>query len=88
MIKCSHLTPKSIYSYIVYLVIANFLIDPRIGCACLTHSLFAILLCEHVGLHILSIRGHPFVVLFVLVFLAKWMYKSAQAPLKAQVLPG
>ena len=34
MIKCSHLTPKSIYSYIDDLVIANFLIDARFGCAC------------------------------------------------------
>ena len=34
MIKCSHLTPKSIYSYIDDLVIANFLIDARIVCAC------------------------------------------------------
>ena len=29
MIKCSHLTPKSIKSYIDDLVIANFLIDAR-----------------------------------------------------------
>ena len=29
-----HLTPKSIYSYIDDLVIANCLIDARIGCAC------------------------------------------------------
>ena len=29
-----HLTPKSIYSYIDDLVIANCLIDDRIGCAC------------------------------------------------------
>ena len=34
MIKCSHLTPKSIYSYIDDLVIANCLIVARIGCAC------------------------------------------------------
>ena len=34
MIKCSHLTPKSIYSYIDDLVIANCLIDARIVCAC------------------------------------------------------
>ena len=34
MIKCSHLTPNSIYSYIDDLVIANCLIDARIGCAC------------------------------------------------------
>ena len=30
MIKCSHLTPKSIYSYIDDLVIANCLIDARV----------------------------------------------------------
>ena len=52
MIKCSHLTPKSIYSYIDDLVIANCLIDARIGCACLTHISFAILLCEHFAMHI------------------------------------
>ena len=34
MIKCSHLTPKSIYSYIDDLVITNCLIDAKIGCAC------------------------------------------------------
>ena len=34
MIKCSHLTPQSIYSYIDDLVIANCLIDARSGCAC------------------------------------------------------
>ena len=77
MIKCSYLTPKSIYSYIDNLVITNCLIDARIGFACLTHISLAILLCEHVGLHIFPIRGHPFVVLIVLVFLAKWMYKNA-----------
>ena len=37
------------------------------GCACLTHISVAILLCEHVGCMILSIQGHPFVVLIVLV---------------------
>ena len=42
MIKCSHLTPKSIYSYVDDLVIANCLIDARIGCACFAifHSSF------------------------------------------------
>ena len=77
MIKCSHLPPKSIYSYIDDNVIAHCLIVARIGCACLTHISFAILLCEHVDLHVFIIRGHPFVVLIVLVFLAKWMYKNA-----------
>ena len=51
MIKCSHLAPKSIYSYIDDYVIAHCLIDARIDCACLTHISFAILLCEHVGMH-------------------------------------
>ena len=77
MIKCSHLAPKSIYSYIDDYVITHCVIDARIGCACLTHISFAILLCEHVGLHVFFIRGHPFVVLIDLVFLAKWMYKNA-----------
>ena len=49
MIKCSHLTPKSIYSYIDDLVIANCLIDARVFVHALPHISFAILLCEHVG---------------------------------------
>ena len=48
MIKCSHLTPKSIYSYIDDLVIANCLIDARIGCACFATYFICHLLCEHV----------------------------------------
>ena len=48
MIKCSHLTPKSIYSYIDDLVIANCLIDARVIVHALSHISFAILLCEHV----------------------------------------
>ena len=77
MIKCSHLTPKSIYSYIDDLVIANCLIDARIVCACLTHISFDILLCEHVDC-IFFIRGHPLVALIVWSFsFAKWMDKNA-----------
>ena len=49
MIKCSHLTPKSIYSYIDDLVIANCLIDARIGCACLVTYFICHLLREHAG---------------------------------------
>ena len=49
MIKCSHLTPKLIYSYIDDLVIAYCLIDARVFVHALTHISFAILLCEHVG---------------------------------------
>ena len=48
MIKYSHLTPKSIYSYIDDLVIANCLIDARLVVHALPHILFVILLCEHV----------------------------------------
>ena len=48
MIKCSHLTPKSIYSYIDDLVIANCLIDARMVVHALPHVSFVILLCEHV----------------------------------------
>ena len=48
MIKCSHLTPKSIYSYIDDLVIANWLIDARVFVHALAHISFATLLCEHV----------------------------------------
>src|SRR5215216_2785575 len=69
MIKCSHLTPKSIYSYIDDLVIANCLIDARVMVHALPHILFAILLCEHVECTFFSIRGHPLVVLIVWPFL-------------------
>ena len=48
MIKCSHLTPKSIYSYIDDLVITNCLIDARVFVHALPHISFAILLREHV----------------------------------------
>ena len=48
MIKWSHLTPKSKYSYIDDLVIANCLIDARLVVHALSHILSAILLCEHV----------------------------------------
>ena len=41
MIKCSHLTPKSIYSYIDDLVIANCLIDARVSVHVLSHISFA-----------------------------------------------
>ena len=78
MIKCSHLTPKSIYSYIDDLVIAICLIDARVFVHTLPHISFDILLFEHVGCIILSIRGHPFVALIVWSFLfAKWMDKNA-----------
>ena len=49
MIKCSHLPPKSIYSYIDGLVITNFLIHARVFVHALPHISFVILLCEHVG---------------------------------------
>ena len=77
MIKCSHLTPQSIYSYIDDLVIANCLIDARVFVHALPHISFAILLREHVGCIIFSIQGHPFVVLIVWFLLAKWMDKNA-----------
>ena len=77
MIKCSHSAPKSIYSYIDDLVIANCLIDTRVYVHALSHVSFAILLCDHVGSIIFSIRGHPFVVLIVWLLLAKWMDKNA-----------
>ena len=54
MIKCSHLTPKSIYSYIDDLVITNCLIDARMVVHALPHISFVILLCEHVGCIIYS----------------------------------
>ena len=46
-IKCSHLTLKSIYSYIDDLVITNCLIDARVFVHALPHISFSILLCEH-----------------------------------------
>ena len=77
MIKCSHLTPKSIYSYIDDLVIANCLIDARVLVHALPHLSFAILLCEHVDC-IFFIRGHPLVALIVWPFsFAKCMDKNA-----------
>ena len=77
MIKCSHLTPKSIYSYIDDLVIANCLIDARIGCACFA-TYFAILLCEHVGAYFTHSRTSTccFDCLGSFLF-AKWMDKNA-----------
>ena len=69
MIKCSHLTPKSIYSYIDDLVIANCLIDARIGCACFATYFICHLIVWACWLHILLIRGHPFVALIVWLFL-------------------
>ena len=77
MIKCSYLAPKSIYSYIDDLVIANCLIDARVFVHALPHISFAILLCEHVGCIFFPIRGHPFVVLIVWFLLAKWMDNNA-----------
>ena len=78
MIKCSHLTPKSIYSYIDDLVIANCLIDARVLVHALPHISFAILLCEHVD----CIFSHSrtsiccFDCLALFIF-AKWMDKNA-----------
>ena len=65
MIKCSHLTPKSIYSYIDDLVIANCLIDARIGCAYFATYFICHFIVWACWLHILLIRGHPLVVLIV-----------------------
>ena len=65
MIKCSHLTPKSIYSYIDDLVIANCLIDARIGCACFATYFICHFIVWACWLHILLIQGHPLVVLIV-----------------------
>ena len=48
-IKCSHLTPQSIYSYTHDLVITKCLIDAKVSVHALPHISFAILLCEHVG---------------------------------------
>ena len=63
MIKCSHLTPKSIYSYIDDLVIANCLIDAIIGCACFATYFICHSIVWVCWLHILLIRGHPLVAL-------------------------
>ena len=71
MIKCSHLTPKSIYSYIDDLVNGNFLIDARIGCACFDTYFICYLIVWACWLHNFFIRGHPFVVLIVLVFVGQ-----------------
>ena len=78
MIKCSHLTPKSIYSYIDDLVITNCLIDARVFLHALPHISFAILLCEHVGCIFYSFEGiHLFLSLFGSFSFDKWMEKNA-----------
>ena len=79
MIKCSHLTPKSIYSYIDDLVIANCLIDARIGCACFATYFILPSYCVSMLVHILLIQGHPLVILsdWLLFLFAKWMDKNA-----------
>ena len=78
MIKCSHLTPKSIYSYIDDLVIANCLIDAGVLVHALSHISFAILLCEHVGAYFTHSRTSTccFVCLDSFVC-AEWMDKNA-----------
>ena len=78
MIKCSHLTPMSIYSYIDDLVIANCLIVARVIMHALPHISFTILLCEHVGCILFSFRTSIccFDCLDFLLF-AKWMDKNA-----------
>ena len=60
-----HLTPKSIYSYIDDLVIANCLIDARIGCACFATYFICHFIVWACWLHILLIWGHPLVALIV-----------------------
>ena len=78
MIKCSHLTPKSIYSYIDDLVIANCLIDARVFVHALPHISFAILLCEHVGCIFYSFEDiHLLFDCSALSSFAKWMDKNA-----------
>ena len=78
MIKCSHLTPKSIYSYIDDLVIANCLIDARVFVHASSHISFAILLCEHVVCIIYSFKDiHVLICLFGFFSFAKWMDKNA-----------
>ena len=65
MMKCSHLTPKSIYSYIDDLVITNCLIGARIGCACFVTYFICHFIVWSCWLHILLIQVHPLVVLIV-----------------------
>ena len=78
MIKCSHLTPKSIYSYIDDLVIANCLIDARVFVHALSHISFAILFCEHVDCIFYSFEDiHLLLCLLGSSSFAKWMDKNA-----------
>ena len=78
MIKCSHLTPKSIYSYIDDLVIANCLIDARVFVHALSHISFAILLSEHVDCIFFPFEDiHLLLWLFGFSSFAKWMDKNA-----------
>ena len=72
MIKCSHwLLSQYTHIYIDDLVIANCLIDGRIDCACFDTYFICHLIVWACWLHIFSIRGHPFVVLIVLVFIGQ-----------------
>ena len=78
MIKCSHLTPKSIYSYIDDLVVANCLIGARVFVHALTHISFAFLLCEHVDCIFYSFEDiHLLFWMFGFFSFAKWMDKNA-----------
>ena len=77
MIKCSHLTPKSIYSYIDDLVIANCLIDAKVFVHALSHISFSILLCEHVDCIFFSFKDiHLLLLLSGSSYFAKWMDKN------------
>ena len=77
MIKCSHLTPKSIYSYKNDLVIANCLIDACGFVHALPHVLFAILLYEHVGCIFSPFKDIHLLFCLSWILLAKCMYKNA-----------
>ena len=77
-IKCSHLTPKLIYSNIDDLVIANCLLDARLFVHASSHISFAILLCEHVDCIFYSFEDIRLLLWLICSFsFAKWMDKNA-----------
>ena len=65
MIKCSHLTPKSIYSYIDDIVIANFLIDARVFVHAFPQLHLLSYCVSMLVAYFFSVQGHPFVALIV-----------------------
>ena len=80
-IKCSHLIPQSIYSYIDDLLIANFLIDARSVCACFVTYFICYLIVWACWLHNF-LHSRTFICCFdcLIFLLAKWMDECLSTP--------